>query len=166
MSRVPPSLGDKGQGWVALQFVLLALALVVGVLDLSGWPEAYRGGLRYVGVIVVAAGVVLAVFAVLGLGSSLTALPAPLAHGELRTDGVYGVVRHPIYSALLLLVLGWALVSSPWVLLVLAALAVVLDLKRQVEEDFLTRRYDGAADHDSYAAYCLTVPWALAPWLR
>jgi protein-S-isoprenylcysteine O-methyltransferase Ste14 len=163
---VPPSLGDKGQGWVALQFVLLGLAAVVGVLDLSGWPEPYRGGLRYLGVLVVAAGIVLAVFAVLGLGSSLTALPAPLAHGTLRTDGVYGVVRHPIYSALLLLVLGWALVSSPWVLLVLAALAVELDLKRQVEEDFLARRYDGVADHDSYTVYRRRVPWALVPWVR
>jgi len=166
VSRVPPRLGDKGQGWVALQFLLLVVALAVGLLDLSGWPEAYRGGLRYLGVLVIAAGVVLAVFAVLGLGSSLTALPAPLAHGELRTDGVYGVVRHPIYSALLLLVLGWALVSSPWVLLVLAALAVVLDLKRRLEEDFLERRYDGAAGHDSYAAYRRQVPWALVPWVR
>jgi protein-S-isoprenylcysteine O-methyltransferase Ste14 len=162
---VPPSLGDKGQGWVALQFALLGFALVVGLLDLSGWPEQVRGGMRYLGVLLLAAGLVLAVFAVLGLGSSLTALPAPLESGQLRTDGVYSVVRHPIYSSLLLCVLGWALISSPWVLLVVAALAVVLDLKRQVEEDFLARFYDGSLGED-YDSYCRRVPWALVPWVR
>jgi protein-S-isoprenylcysteine O-methyltransferase Ste14 len=160
MNRVPPSLGARGEGWVALQFALLGLALVVGLLDLSGWPEGGRGGLRYLGVLVVAAGVVLAAYAALGLGSALTALPAPVRHGTLRTDGVYGVVRHPIYSALLLVVLGWSLVSSPWVVLVLAALAVVLDLKRQVEEDFLERTYD------DYRDYRVRVPWALVPFVR
>jgi protein-S-isoprenylcysteine O-methyltransferase Ste14 len=160
VNRVPPPLGSKGQGWVALQFVLLGLALVVGLLDLSGWGPAYAGGLRYLGVLVLSAGVVLAVYAVLGLGSSLTALPAPVDHGTLRTDGVYGVVRHPIYSALLLLVLGWALMSSPWVLLVWLALAAVLDLKRQVEEDFLERAYE------EYPAYRVRVPWALVPYVR
>lgn len=158
--RVPPSLGDRGQGWVAAQFALLGVALVVGLLDLSGWPEALRGGLRYVGVLVIAAGVVLAVYAVLGLGSSLTALPAPVEHGTLRTDGVYAVVRHPIYSALLLVVLGWSLLSSPWVLLVWLALAVVLDLKRQVEEDFLERTYE------EYVGYRARVRWALVPGIR
>ncbi|MFN8146225.1 MAG: isoprenylcysteine carboxylmethyltransferase family protein [Candidatus Nanopelagicales bacterium] len=160
MNRVPPSLGSRGQGWVALQFALLGLALLVGLLDLSGWGPSYAGGLRYLGVLVMSAGVVLAVFAVLGLGSSLTALPAPVEHGTLRTDGVYGVVRHPIYSALLLVVLGWALASSPWVLLVWLALAVELDLKRQVEEDFLERTYD------DYRAYRERVRWALVPYVR
>ena len=83
-----------------------------------------------------------------------------MEHGQLRTDGIYGVVRHPIYSALLVIVLGWALVSTPWLLLVLGALAVELDLKRQVEEGFLERRYD------DYARYRERVPWAFVPWVR
>lgn len=157
---VIPRLGARGQGWVALQFVLLGLAVVIGLLASSGWPEAYRSGLRYLGALVMAAGVVLAVFAVLGLGSSLTALPAPLETATLRTDGVYAVVRHPIYSALLVLCLGWALATSPWVLVVVALLAVVLDLKRQVEEDFLLGRYP------EYGAYRERVPWALVPYVR
>jgi protein-S-isoprenylcysteine O-methyltransferase Ste14 len=40
-----------------------------------------------------------------------------------------------------------------------AALAVVLDLKRRVEEDFLVATYAG------YAAYRLAVPRALVPYL-
>ncbi len=154
-----PTLGGRGGGWVALQFVLLGLLAVVGLLDLSGWPIEVRGGLRVLGVLLMAAGTVLAVFAVTGLGSSLTATPAPLASATLRTGGVYAHVRHPIYAALLLIALGWSLVSSPWCLALTAVLALVLDLKRRVEEDFLLATYPG------YAAYRAAVPAAFVPSL-
>jgi protein-S-isoprenylcysteine O-methyltransferase Ste14 len=156
----PPDLGGRGGGWVALQFALLGLALLLGATDLSGWGEAYAGALRQVGVLLVSAGVVVAVLAVVGLGSSLTPMPAPLENGRLRTDGVYGLVRHPIYSSLLLLVLGWCLLTSPRVLIPFALLAVVLDLKRQVEERWLDAAYP------EYGAYRMRVRWALVPYLR
>jgi protein-S-isoprenylcysteine O-methyltransferase Ste14 len=155
-----PRLGGRGGGWVALQFALLGLALVLGLTDLSGWGPAWGGGLRYVGMLFVSAAVVVAVLAAVGLGSSLTALPQPRDGGCLRTDGVYGVVRHPMYLSVLSGVLGWALMTSPRVLLPFAALAVVLDLKRQVEEQLLADAYP------EYPAYRMRVRWALIPYLR
>jgi protein-S-isoprenylcysteine O-methyltransferase Ste14 len=154
-----PTLGRRGGGWVALQFLLLGLMAVVGLLDLSGWPIEVRGGLRGIGVLLVSAGTVLAVFAVTGLGASLTATPAPLPSATLRTGGIYARVRHPIYAALLLITLGWALISSPWCLVLVFLLALVLDLKRRVEEEFLTATYPG------YAAYRAAVPAAFIPHL-
>jgi protein-S-isoprenylcysteine O-methyltransferase Ste14 len=142
---------------VALQFLLLAILVVVAVVDRNGWPEQYRAVLRTIGVLALAGGTIVAVFAVTGLGSALTAVPAPLPGHRLRTDGVYAHVRHPIYSALLLLALGTTLLSSPVGLLVTAALAVLLDAKRRVEEDFLTRAYP------EYVDYRREVRWALVP---
>lgn len=156
----PPSLGGRGGGWVALQFTLLGLAALLGATDLSGWDEAWAGGLRQLGVLAVSAGVVVGLLSALGLGSSLTAMPAPLEHGRLRTDGVYSVVRHPMYLSVLLAVLGWALLTSPRVLIPLVLLAVVLDLKRQVEERWLAQAYP------EYPAYRMRVRWALVPYLR
>jgi protein-S-isoprenylcysteine O-methyltransferase Ste14 len=155
-----PSLGRRGGGWVALQFALLALALALGLLDLSGWDESVREGLRRIGVLGVSAGVVLAVFSVVGLGRSLTAMPAPLDGAALKTGGPYAVVRHPIYTSLLLLVLGWCLLTTPWVLIPFGLLAVVLDAKRQVEERWLHATYP------EYAAYRARVRWALVPFVR
>ncbi|MFC6237439.1 methyltransferase family protein [Longivirga aurantiaca] len=155
-----PRLGGRGGGWVALQFALLGVALVLGLTDLSGWGEAWAGGLRYIGILVLSAGVVVAVLAAVGLGPSLTALPQPRDGGRLRTDGVYGVVRHPMYLSVLCGVLGWALLTSPCVLIPFAALAVVLDLKRQVEEQWLAEAYP------EYPAYRMQVRWALVPYLR
>ena len=155
-----PRLGGRGGGWVALQFALLGVALVLGLTDHSGWGPAWGGGLRYVGMLFVSAAVVVAVLAAVGLGSSLTALPQPRDGGRLRTDGVYGVVRHPMYLSVLSAVLGWALMTSPRVLLPFAALAIVLDLKRQVEEQWLADAYP------EYPAYRMRVRWALVPYLR
>jgi len=160
--RLPrlPRLGGHGGGWVAMQFALLGLAALLGVTDLSGWGEQLQGGLRTIGVLLVSAGTVVAVLAAFGLGSSLTAMPAPVTSGRLRTDGVYGIVRHPMYTAVLLVTLGWALMSSPRVLLPFALLVVVLDLKRQVEERWLAEVYP------DYPAYRMRVRWALVPYLR
>lgn len=154
-----PHLGRRGEGWVALQFALLGVIGLLGVVDRDGWPEPVRTPLRVVGVVVVATGAVVAVLALTGLGSALTAVPAPLEGARLRTGGIYGVVRHPIYAGLLLLAAGWSLATSPWALLVTAVLAVELDLKRRVEEGFLGARYP------EYADYRVRVPHALLPGL-
>lgn len=159
MTRLP-RLGGHGGGWVALQFALIGLAVVLGLLGLGGWGQQWGGGLRSIGVLLVSAGVVVAVLAAFGLGSALTAMPEPREGGRLRTDGVYGVVRHPMYLAVLCGVLGWSLMTSPWALLPFGVLAVVLDLKRQVEEQWLAETYP------EYAAYRMHVRWALVPYLR
>jgi protein-S-isoprenylcysteine O-methyltransferase Ste14 len=144
---------------VALQVVVLGLLAVAGVAGWGGWGPAYGGVLAYLGALVMAAGVVVAVLAVAGLGPSLTALPAPVAHGRLRTEGPYSLVRHPIYSGLLLLALGWSMVTTPWCLLLVAALGVVLDLKRRVEERWLRAAYP------EYPMYEAVVRHALVPYL-
>jgi protein-S-isoprenylcysteine O-methyltransferase Ste14 len=113
-----------------------------------------------VGVLVALAGVAVFVAAVGRLGTSLTANPKPLDDATLRRDGIYSRVRHPIYSGLLLAATGFALATSPWALLPAAALAIELDLKRQVEEDWLLVTYP------DYIDYRGDVRWALIPRIR
>jgi protein-S-isoprenylcysteine O-methyltransferase Ste14 len=139
--------------------LLLLVIAAVGALGRRGWPEPARGVLALVGVVVLIAGVVVAGLALTGLGSALTAMPAPLEGQTLRTTGIYALVRHPIYGGLVLMALGFSLLTSPWALLPTAALAVVLDLKRRVEEDFLTATYT------DYPAYLRAVPHALVPYV-
>ena len=155
----PPRLGDRGQGWVALQLLLLVAVAAVGVLTRGGWPASAQAPLAVVGTVLLVLGAAGAVLAVTGLGSALTALPAPLRGERLRTSGVYAVVRHPIYGGLILLSFGVALLTSPWALVPATALALVLDLKRRVEETFLDATY---AD---YADYRRAVPKALLPYV-
>jgi protein-S-isoprenylcysteine O-methyltransferase Ste14 len=112
-----------------------------------------------VGAVVVLGGIAVFSVAVSGLGSALTANPAPLEDEALHTNGIYSVVRHPIYTGLVLTALGFALMTTPWALVPVALLAVELDLKRRLEEEWLSATYS------TYAAYRSTVPRALVPGL-
>jgi len=82
-----------------------------------------------------------------------------VADGALRQDGIYGLVRHPMYGGALLLLLGWALLSSPLALLPLALVAVFLDAKRRREAVWLVEQ------HPDYAQYRLQVPRLFIPWV-
>lgn len=88
-------------GWA----LVVAQVLLFVVLALLPWRTPSWPGLVCCGVLVVA-GLVLALSAARRLGGALTATPVPIEGAGLRTTGAYRFVRHPIYSALLLITLG------------------------------------------------------------
>ncbi|MEN9937519.1 MAG: hypothetical protein RLZZ387_4098 [Chloroflexota bacterium] len=61
--------------------------------------------------VLVAAGSVLATTAILSLGRSFGMEPA---HRGLQVGGLYRFVRHPIYAAYLLIVIGFLLMAFSW----------------------------------------------------
>ena len=148
-----PSLGARGGGWVALQFVLMLAILVLGVVG-PGWGDA-RWWFKGVGVLLVFAGAYVIVKAVRALGPGMTPYPAPAETGELAEAGPYSVVRHPVYSGGILFASGISLALSPWALAGTGALAVVWALKARVEERFLSERYPGYADYRTRTRYRL-----------
>ncbi|QGH70255.1 isoprenylcysteine carboxylmethyltransferase family protein [Pseudactinotalea sp. HY158] len=121
------------------------------------WPErprdpAHRPGRfsRVAGLGMMAGGAGLAFWGMAGLGGQLQASPAPRAGAALRTEGAYGIVRHPIYAGLLLGAAGRALRSGGRRhRLGALALAALLDSKSRYEEGFLRRRHPG---YEEYAA--------------
>ena len=132
---------DRGEGWVAAQTVLL-LATVGATFVGSTLPTRLRGAARGLGVVGVLGGGSVFLAGVLNLGESLTPLPRPKPGGALVTSGVYGVVRHPIYSGVLLAALGWALLRGRWLgLLAVAALWSFFDAKASREEAWLAERF-------------------------
>jgi protein-S-isoprenylcysteine O-methyltransferase Ste14 len=135
----------RAVGVVALQAVLLTAFFLAP--RRQDWPVP--GWLATVGSAAVVAGGAVLLVAAFNLGRSLTPLPTPTRNATLRTGGLYGFVRHPIYSGLLALVFGGAITSARVVRLVLAAaLLALLNRKAAWEEDMLRRRYPG---YDDYA---------------
>jgi len=76
------------------------------------------------------------------------------------SDGLYGVVRHPMYAVTLLLFLSMPLVlgSAPAFLVFLAYPAIIVKRIRN-EEDVLTKELPG------YAEYMQKVRWRLIPFV-
>jgi protein-S-isoprenylcysteine O-methyltransferase Ste14 len=154
-----PQLGRRGGGWVVLQFALIALTLVVGIVG-SPWPDAASGFRTALAIALVAAGTAVALLAARALGSSLTPFPHPAGGETFVAQGPYRFVRHPIYSGGLLFIAGVSLLLSPWALVVTGALAVLWALKAQVEERFLLAHYP------EYAAYCEATRYRLVPFVH
>ena len=68
----------------------------------------------------------------------------------LLEQGAYRFVRHPIYSGILQLAIGWALFVNGWLtLLYTAILFMVFDRKLRREEEILRRTFPG---YTAYAA--------------
>lgn len=145
-----PSLGPRGEGWVAGQILLIFAEGVVSYPAFAALPPKQVIGwvLLGIGALLLMGGGWLVFRGIGDLGRNLTALPAPVQAASLVDSGVYRRIRHPIYAGVITLGLGWALaVGSPAALLVAVVLAGWLDLKSRREEVWL------ATHHAGYAAY-------------
>jgi protein-S-isoprenylcysteine O-methyltransferase Ste14 len=150
MSRSPWWKGAKGEWYVVAQIPLIAVAFF-GPRTLPGWPAwtpPFTWLASIAGIIFMATGVLLVMLAVFRLGSSLTAVPYPKENGSLVETGPYRLVRHPIYSGLILMVFGWAFFVHGWLTLVYAAVIFIFfDLKSRREEEWLKARFPGYMEY-------------------
>jgi len=137
---------SQGNLFVAGQFALLAgLAFIPGG---ETWPVPAT--MKLLDLILMVAGLALVIVAGISLGRSLTANPVPLERAQLKTSGLYSVVRHPIYTGLLLVALGLTMGSgSLWHIAMLLALVVLLNFKARFEEAMLLEKFDGYAEYAS-----------------
>lgn len=157
MTRLP-SLGPRGEGWVAIQGLLLVVTAVAGLLGPS-WTGSIRVATSVTGICLITGGGVLAIRGLRDLRDALTPLPYPRADAELVETGVYRLVRHPIYGGLVLAAVGWGLLmASPAALVAAVVLWGFFELKSRREEAWLEGRFAG------YAAYRARTR-RLIPWI-
>lgn len=136
-----PSLGPRGEGWVAIQFALLA---AIGAAALAGpsWGESARSATTVAGLVLAIVGLGMAALGLRDLGSNLTPMPYPRDTARLVDTGIYSRVRHPIYGGIVVGGLGWALATASVVALLLSAVLLgFFVLKSRREEAWLASRF-------------------------
>ena len=141
-----------------MQTVLLCAFAVAFLVD---GPWLLAPGLpNTVGSVLCAIGLALLLSAILSLRRVIQIEPEPKAEGQLVTRGVYRWLRHPIYTAIVILVIGLFL-RKPTALVAIAGAIVVIFLivKVRFEERLLRARYP------DYAAY-QSRTWGIIPWRR
>ncbi|MDT0455928.1 isoprenylcysteine carboxylmethyltransferase family protein [Streptomyces sp. DSM 41527] len=149
--RVPVMVG-AGVFWV-----------LVGCAPPSFWRRLHywQPELAVLGALLAVASTALLLRARWVLGTMWASVPLVRERHELRTDGPYRLVRHPIYTGLLDLIVGGMLACGFGVWIAYLVVAVPWLLRRVRVEDGLMAGQFGA----SYAAYGACVP-ALIPWTR
>jgi protein-S-isoprenylcysteine O-methyltransferase Ste14 len=147
---------QRGGFWVLGQGVLLCAVMAGGPI----WRGQWQGlviTLCGVGLLLVSGALGLA--GTVRLGRNLTPFPKPLAGARLVQSGIYGLVRHPLYTAVFCASAGWALVWRSWPALVAAlALAPLFDAKARREERWLREKFP------EYSAYEQRVR-RFVPWI-
>lgn len=126
-----------------------AVAVLLAVRVLGGGSLAvHSSALAAIGTVAFASGIALAVWARVHLGRNWGMPMTEKAEPELVTSGPYRLVRHPIYSGLLLALLGTVLVNNLVGLVLVALLGGYFYYCASVEERNLTAKFPTA-----YPAY-------------
>ncbi len=137
-------------------FRLLAVIFIIFILQIP----AVKGYVRYnfltrpsyalqaIGVVLCAAGVAFAIWARRHLGRNWGMPMTMRTEPELVTSGPYKFVRHPIYTGMLLALLGSAMVSGTVWLAVFVFVLIYFAYSARTEERLMSEKFP-----DKYAEY-------------
>lgn len=125
-----------GRGGITVLGLVIMLRVFRG-----GGAEVHSLVLGVVGAALVAAGLALAIWARLHLGRNWGMPMSQAAAPDLITSGPYHLIRHPIYSGLLLAMFGTALANNLIGLIVAALMGAYFCWAATVEERNLTETF-------------------------
>ncbi|HEX3837948.1 MAG TPA: isoprenylcysteine carboxylmethyltransferase family protein [Steroidobacteraceae bacterium] len=149
------SIGTRWQMESGLRLVVLIIVVIA--LRTPQLREALRGAQAYeagsmamgiTGVLLCALGVGLAIVARVQLGRNWGMPTTRKEHPELVTAGPYAVIRHPIYTGMLIAMIGSAIGESAFWCLPLILFGVYFIYSARREEKLMTEQFP-----EQYPAY-------------
>ena len=152
--------GARGELYVVIQGLLFALVLFgpASIAGMHAWPMGSPLLFRVSGLALIGLGLIVSVLAAFNLGRSLTPLPFPKQDAELVTTGLFGYVRHPIYSGIILLAFGWSVYTQGTLTLCYAfVLALFLNVKSRREEIWLCQKFAGYQEYQKTTKKLITL---------
>lgn len=133
MMRIP----YKDQMFVGIQFMLF----IIYLFDFTPYFEV-PSIIRSMSLLLTGIGAIWVILALLQLNESLSPFPTPKTHGRLKTHGLYKLVRHPIYSGIILTTLSYGIYrGSSWKLIISVLLILLFYFKSEYEETLLVKKF-------------------------
>ena len=147
----PGEREDRANRWVIVAFGVngVLAAYLPAYTDRKEFWTIDGDAVRWLGVVLFAAGGALRIWPVFVLGHRFSGLVAIQPGHRLVTSGIYGVIRHPSYLGLLVNSLGWALAFRSGIGVLLTVLLIPPLVARIQAEERLLRLQFG----DAYDAY-------------
>jgi protein-S-isoprenylcysteine O-methyltransferase Ste14 len=153
-TRTKRSSGNvRDRGSLLILWIVIASAMTVSQWIAEIGPWTMFGGahwLKTASVIVIVTGLVIRWAAIVTLGKAFSSNVAIQESQEINRSGLYGLVRHPSYSGLLLIFLAAGLHTRNWIAFAVAVVptAVAMLYRIRVEEAALS-----AAFGEEYVTY-------------
>lgn len=141
----PTSFRERGGAWVLVQFLLMSAVVVVAV----AFPGrgAHPWGIA-VGIALLVTGAAFGIAGTLALGRNRTPFPRPVPGSTLVENGIYGLVRHPLYTSVILISIGWTLAwESGWAWVPALLQIPFFHGKARREERHLQKEFPRYADY-------------------
>jgi protein-S-isoprenylcysteine O-methyltransferase Ste14 len=142
---------DRGNRWVVAAFALIILSegYLPGWCDRNAFWTVNCDAIRWLGVVLFAAGGVLRIWPIYALGHRFSGLVAIQPGHTLVTTGIYRSIRNPSYLGMLVVTIGWGLAFRSVIGVMLALLLIPPLLARMDAEEALLLAQFG----DEYKAY-------------
>jgi len=139
---------DKGSykinivtSWIALFIVFVLRGLGIGM---------FSGNLQYIGLILLAAGIMLREWSIRVLGKHFTVRVQVNEKAKLVTQGPYKYIRHPSYTGILLTFAGIPLAIGTWFGAIVAITAkwIAIQYRIRIEEEALQEAF--GSEYEEY----------------
>jgi protein-S-isoprenylcysteine O-methyltransferase Ste14 len=142
---------DRSNRWVFPVFGIIGFlnAYLPAYTDRKDLWTIDGDAIRWLGVLLFAAGGALRLWPVFVLGNRFSGLVAIQPEHTLVTSGIYGVIRHPSYLGMFINSLGWSLAFRSAIGVILTLLLIPPLLARMDSEENLLHSQFG----DEYNAY-------------
>lgn len=162
-ARRAPAVRKRTRGSVQLLVGAAAAWAALRLVPGSDWDRLsiHASWIRWPGLALLVAATIFTIWSRLSLGTMWSSYVVAREGHELRTDGPYGIVRHPIYAGILCMLLGSAMLDGfgLWTLALIGGGALVL-FRVRAEERLMSDVFP-----DDYERYRRRVP-ALIPLMR
>lgn len=128
----------KDLAYVTMQFLLFMLYLIPAFATSIHLP----GFFKYIALSATILGLLIIIVSILQLNRNLTPFPSPKTNSTLIQTGLYKLVRHPIYTGIILAATGYGFYTgSVWKISTGAGLFILFYFKSKYEENMLLRKF-------------------------
>lgn len=143
-------INDKQKGLIfaVAQFVLLFIVIVSSYIENLYLQHTQIILIRILSVILFLSGLLMGTMALISYKQKITPNPVPMENIQLRTEGIYSLIRHPMYSFALLCSIGYILYFNAYFSLILCLLVIIfLIYKIRFEEKQLIKKFPEYSDY-------------------
>ncbi|SDI52945.1 methyltransferase family protein [Winogradskyella thalassocola] len=130
--------------YVSIQLVLF----LVYALPVELWVLHFAEWLRYSGLVLAILGLVLGIMALIQINTKISPFPTPVSKSQLITNGAFSIARHPIYTSVIAMTLGYAVFdASLFKFIICLALWWLFYFKSIYEEQLLVEKFPQYSDY-------------------